>query len=74
MVRTRAAEDVALDILKGSTCCGCERGQAPHTNLPPPPPRSPVDIEELLATQNELMRVLVQNEAHRAVGHSQHYR
>jgi hypothetical protein len=30
-------------------------------------------MEELLATQNELMRVLMQNEAHRGVHHLQHH-
>jgi hypothetical protein len=42
--------------------------------LSQPPPHAPVSIEELLATQNELMRVLLQNEAHRGTGHPQHYR
>jgi hypothetical protein len=31
------------------------------TTLPPPPPPSPVSLEQLLATQNELMRVLTEN-------------
>jgi hypothetical protein len=41
---------------------------ARETPPPPPPPRSPVSLEQLLAMQNELMRVLtenlVQREAH----------
>jgi hypothetical protein len=73
MVRTRATEDVTLDIPEGSAGHGRGRGQAPHANPPPPTPHAPVSNEELLATQNELMRVLVQNEAHRGAGH-QHYR
>jgi hypothetical protein len=52
-----------LDIPKGSVGRGHGHGQIPHANPPPPPPRAPVSIEDLLATQNELMRVLVCNEA-----------
>jgi hypothetical protein len=74
MVRTRATEDAALDILEGSAGRGHGHGLAPHAKTPPPPPGAPVSIEELLATQNKLMRVLVQNEAHRGAGHPQHYR
>jgi hypothetical protein len=59
MVRTKVAEDVAIDIPKGSTGRGRGHGQAPHANPPPPPPCAPVSIEQLLATQNELMRVLM---------------
>jgi hypothetical protein len=72
MVRTRASEDAALDMPEGSA--GRERGcgQAPRDNPPPPPPHAPVNIEELLATQNELMRLLVQSEAHRGVDRPQH--
>jgi hypothetical protein len=73
MVRTRAIEDAVLDIPKGSAGRGRGRGQAPHANPLPHPPCAPVSIEELLATQNELMRVLVQNEAHCGAGHLQHY-
>jgi hypothetical protein len=39
----------------------------------PPPPHAPVSIEELLATQNELVRVLVQNEAQRGVERPQQH-
>jgi hypothetical protein len=39
-----------------------------------PPPHTLVSIEQLLATQNELMSVLVQNEAHREVERPQHHR
>jgi hypothetical protein len=74
MVRTRAVEDVTLDIPEGSTGRGSGHGEAPHDNPPPPPPHAPVSIEQLLATQNELMRVLMQNEAHRGADHLQHHR
>jgi hypothetical protein len=50
------------------------RGHVPYVNPPPPPPRAPVSIEELLATQNKLMRVLVRNEANRGEEHLQHHR
>jgi hypothetical protein len=63
MVRTRAAEDAVLDILEGSVDRGHSRGQVPHTDPPAPPPQAPVSIEDLLATQNEFMRVLMPNEA-----------
>jgi hypothetical protein len=74
MVRTRAAEDAALDILEGSAGHGRGRAQVLHVNPPPPPPRAPVSIEDLLATQNELMRVLVRNEANCGVERLQHHR
>jgi hypothetical protein len=74
MVRTRAAKDAVLDIPEGSAGRGRGGGQAPHANPMPLPPRAPVSIEELMATQNELMRILVQNEAHRGVDHPQHHR
>jgi hypothetical protein len=48
--------------------------QAPLDNPLPPSSHAPVSIEELLATQNELMRLLVQNEAHRGVVHLHHHR
>jgi hypothetical protein len=69
MVQTRAAEDATLDILEGSVGREHGHGQAPHANPPPPPPCAPISIEDLLATQNKLMRVLVQNEAHRGMDH-----
>jgi hypothetical protein len=68
VVRTRATEDAALDIPEGSAGRGHGRGHAPPGNPPTPPlPRPPISIEQLLATQNELMSVLVQNEARRRV-------
>jgi hypothetical protein len=60
MVRTRTFEDLILDIPKGSARRG--HGQTPHGNAPPPPPRLPVSLEQLLAMQNDLMRRLVEND------------
>jgi hypothetical protein len=46
MVRTKAAEDAALNILEGSTGRGCGRQQAPRGNpLTPPPLHLPVSVE-----------------------------
>jgi hypothetical protein len=59
MVRTRTSEDPMLDIPEGSVKHG--RGQVPRGSAPPPPPRSLVSLEQLLATQNNLMRRLVEN-------------
>jgi hypothetical protein len=62
MVRTRTSEDSILDIPEGSVEHG--RGQVPRDSAPP---RPPVCLEQLLATQNDLMRRLVENdERHRA--------
>jgi hypothetical protein len=44
---------VAMNKLHNADC-----GTPPP---PPPPPPSPVSLEQLLATQNELMRVLMEN-------------
>jgi hypothetical protein len=47
------------------------------TPLPPPPPRPlppPVSIKQLLTTQNELMRMLVDSDARCGVGHPPHHR
>jgi hypothetical protein len=57
MVRTRTSEDAILNIPEGSV--GRGHGQVPHGGAPPPPP---VSLEQLLATQNDLMRKLVENE------------
>jgi hypothetical protein len=48
------------------------RGPAPELPSPPPPPPPYVSIEQLLATQNELMRVLMENLMHRGV-HQPHH-
>jgi hypothetical protein len=57
---TRTSDDPILDIPKSSA--GRGRGQAPRGNAPPPPPHPPVSLEQLLATQNDLMRRLVEND------------
>jgi hypothetical protein len=55
-----------LDIPEGFTGRG--------NPMPPPPPHPTVSIEQLLATQNQLMGALVQNEARRGVECPQHHR
>jgi hypothetical protein len=57
MVRRRTSEDSILDIPEGSVRRG--RGQVPRDSAPP---RPPVNLEQLLATQNDLMRRLVEND------------
>jgi hypothetical protein len=57
MVRIRTFKDPILDIPEGSVEHG--RGQVPHGDAPP---RPPVSLEQLLATQNDLMRRLVEND------------
>jgi hypothetical protein len=54
MVYTRTSEDPILSIPEGSA--GHGRGQVQHGNAPPPPPRLSICLEQLLATQNDLMR------------------
>jgi hypothetical protein len=60
MVHTRTSEDSILNILEGSV--GRGHGHVPHSNAPPPAPRPPISLEQLLATQNDLMRRLVVND------------
>jgi hypothetical protein len=60
MVRTRIFEELSLDSLEGST--GRGRGHVPRGGAPPPPPQPPVILEQLLATQNDLMRRLNLND------------
>jgi hypothetical protein len=66
MVRTRTSEDSILDILEGSV--GREHGHVPCGGAVPPPP---VSLEQLLATQNDLMRRLVENDKHHGAKHQQ---
>jgi hypothetical protein len=66
MVRTRTIEDSILDIPKGSI--GHGRGQVPRGGAPPPPL---VSLEQLLATQNELMRRLIENDERRGTERQQ---
>jgi hypothetical protein len=72
MVHTRATEDDVLDIPEGSAQRGRGRGQPSHGNAPPPPLHPPVSLEQLLATQNELMTLLIQNEARRGAERPKH--
>jgi hypothetical protein len=66
MVHTRTSEDAILDILEGSV--GRGPGQVPRGGAPPPPP---VSLEQLLATKNDLMRRLVENNEHRGAERQQ---
>jgi hypothetical protein len=59
MVRMRATDDGMLDIPEGSTLRGRGHGQPPRGNAPPPPPCLMVSLEQLLATHNELMTLLI---------------
>jgi hypothetical protein len=62
------------NIPEGSAGRGRGRGQAPHGNPPPPPlSHTPVSIEQLLATQNKLMSILMQNEACHGIECPQHH-
>jgi hypothetical protein len=74
MVRTRTTDDDMLDIPEGSAPRGCGRGQPSRGNAPPPPPHPPFSLEQLLATQNELMTLLIQNEARHGAERPQHPR
>jgi hypothetical protein len=74
MVRTRATDNDVLDIPERSAPRGCGCGQSPRGKAPPLPPRPPVSLEQLLATQNELMTLLIQNETCHGAEHPQHPR
>jgi hypothetical protein len=66
MVCTRTSDDSILDIPEGPV--GHGRGQVPCGGAPPHPP---VSLEQLLATQNDLMRRLVENNEHRGAERQQ---
>jgi hypothetical protein len=69
MVHTRTFEELNCDSPEGSL--GRGRGQVPRGGAPPPPPPPPVSLEQLLATQNDLMRRLVENDECRGAKHQQ---
>jgi hypothetical protein len=69
MVHIGTSKDYILDIPEGSV--GCGHGQVPCGGAPPPTPRPPVSLEQLLATQNDLMRRLVENDERRGAEHQQ---
>jgi hypothetical protein len=66
MVRTRTVEELILDRPEGSA--GRGHGQIPHGGAPPPPP---ISLEQLIATRNDLMRRLVENNEHRGAERQQ---
>jgi hypothetical protein len=69
MVRTRTFEELSLNSPEGSTRRG--RGHVPRGGAPPPPPHPPVSLEQLLSTQNDLMRRLVENDERRGAERQQ---
>jgi hypothetical protein len=70
MVHTRAAKEVVLDVPESSA--GHGHGQAPHNNAPAPLPlHPPVSLEQLLATHNDLMRLLMEKEMRRGTDQQQ---
>jgi hypothetical protein len=54
---------------EGSTPHGRGHGQPPHGNASPPPSCPSVSLEQLLATQDELMTLLIQNETRYGAEH-----
>jgi hypothetical protein len=66
MVRTQTFEELKHDSPEGSL--GHGRGHVPRGGAPPP---LPVSLEHLLATQNELMRRLVENDERHGAEHQQ---
>jgi hypothetical protein len=64
MVHTRYTDDDVLDVPEGSPARGRWHVQTPRGNGPPPPLCLSVSPEQLLAMQNELMILLMQNEEH----------
>jgi hypothetical protein len=74
MVHMRDTDHDVLDIPEESAPHGRGHGQSPHGSAPLPPPRPPIILEQLLATQNKLMTLLIQNETHHGAEHSHHPR
>jgi hypothetical protein len=69
MVGTRTFEVLGINSPEGSARHGC--GQVPRGSAPPPSPRPPVSLEQLLATQNDLMRRLIENDERHGAEHQQ---
>jgi hypothetical protein len=69
MVHTRTFKDTILNIPEGSI--GRGHGQVPRGSAPHPPAHPPINLEQLLATQNYLMRRLVENDEHRGTERQQ---
>jgi hypothetical protein len=61
--------DFTPDVLESSNSRGGVAAIGPRGPAPelPPPPLPPMSLEQLLETQNELMRVLTENPVHRGV-------
>jgi hypothetical protein len=68
MVHTRTSEDPILDIPEGSV--GRGRGQVPRGSARPPP-HPPISLEQLLATHNDLMTRLLENDERRGAKRQQ---
>jgi hypothetical protein len=66
MVHTRTSEELSLNIPKGSA----RRGHS-HVPCGGAPSRPPVSLEQLLSTQNDLMRRLVENKERRGAERQQ---
>jgi hypothetical protein len=66
MVRTRTVKELNRDSPEGSLARG--RGQVPRGSAPPSPP---ISLEQLLATQNDLMRRLIENDERRGAERQQ---
>jgi hypothetical protein len=74
MVCMRTTNDDVFDIAEGSAPHGRGCGQPSRGNAPLPPPHPLVNLEQLLPIQNELMTLLIQNEARRGAECPQHPR
>jgi hypothetical protein len=73
MMCTRSIKDHVLNIPEPSAYHGQAPCAPPHGQEPLlPPPHPPVSLEQLLATKNELMRMLVESDACHGAGHPQH--
>jgi hypothetical protein len=69
MVRTRTSKELSLNIPDGSARRG--HSQVPCGDAPSPPPRPHISLEQLLSTQNDLMRRLDENDERRGAERQQ---